>query len=129
MPQLFSLPENGFLLLLLVCRVACSSRATLRDALQEPVQVRTSTFTRKISVVGRSGEGDGFSRTSKHVRDCMGESLKLVCLESDFIVDDIIMCRADCALEAVVCLKEEVEVCKFSVDFASVESFPKVYSP
>lgn len=111
MPQLLSLCKNGSLLFLLVRRIARSSRATIRDALQEPVQVRTSTFTRKISVVGRGGERDGFGRTSKHIRDSVGKALELIRLEPDFVVDDIIMCRTDCALKTVVCLKEEIEIC------------------
>jgi hypothetical protein len=41
----------------------------------------------------------------------VGEPLELVCLEPNFIVDDVVVRGADCALKAIVRLKEEVEIC------------------
>jgi len=75
------------------------------------VQVSTPTFARKISIVRWSGERDSFGGTGEHVRNCIGESLEQVRLESDLIVDDVVVGGTDCALKTVVSLKEEIEIC------------------
>ena len=74
------------------------------------MQVRTPAFACKVSIVRRSSERDSFGGTGEHVRDGVGESLKQVRLESDFIVDNVIMGGTDCALKSIVGLKEEVKV-------------------
>jgi hypothetical protein len=75
------------------------------------MQVSASTFARKVGVVGRSGKRDGLGGTSEHIRNCVSEALELVRAKLDLIVDDIIVCRTNCALETVVRLKEEIEIC------------------
>ena len=109
-PQFLRLPERGQFLFPLTRRAACSS-PTFRNALQKRVQVRTPTFACKVSIVSWSGERDGFGGTGEHVRDRVGESLEQVRLESDLIVDDVIVGGANCALKTVVGLKEEIEIC------------------
>lgn len=75
------------------------------------MQVRTPAFACKVSIVRWSGERDGFGGTGEHVRDRVGESLEQVRLESDLIVDDIVVGGTDCPLKTVVGLKEEIEIC------------------
>jgi len=75
------------------------------------MQVCTSTLARKVSVVRWGGERDGFGSTGEHVRNRVGESLEEVRLESDLIVDDVVVGGTDCALKTVVGLKEEIELC------------------
>lgn len=111
MPQLLRFPKGSQLLFLLVRRSTCRGRTTFRDALEKFVQIGTPTLARKISVVRRGSERDGFCRTSEHVGDGMGESLEPVRIEPDFIVNDVIVGRANGALETVMRLKEEVELC------------------
>jgi len=41
----------------------------------------------------------------------VGESLELVRLEPDVIVNDVIVCRTNCALKTVVRLEEEIKIC------------------
>ena len=41
----------------------------------------------------------------------MSERLESVCLELDFIVNDVVVSRTNCALETVVRLKEKIELC------------------
>ena len=130
MPHPLRLPERSQFLFLLTRRTARSGRTAIRYALQEGVQVRTPAFACKVSIVGRSSERDSFGGTSEHVRDCIGESLKQVRLESDFIVNNVIVGGTDCALKSVVGLKEEVKVCE---NFASISrqsrSRPQAHLP
>ena len=88
------------------------------------MQVRTPAFACKISIVRWSGERDSFSGTSEHVRDRVGEGLELVRHESDFVVDDIVVCGTDCALKTVVRLEEEIEICRLSVNLTSLWVLP-----
>lgn len=118
MPQLLCFPERSQLLFLLICGSTRRGPASLRYALKEFVQVSTSALARKVSIVRWSSIRDGFCGTSEHVGDRMSESLEPVCLEPDFIVNDVIVGRTNCALETVVRLKEEIEVC---ASFRSVD--------
>ena len=111
MPHLFSLPICSHLLLLLTRRTARGSPATIRYALQKPMQVRAPTFACKIGIVRRSGERDGLGRTGKHVRDRVGKALEPIRIESEIIEDDVIVCGTDCALKTVVRLEEEIKFC------------------
>ena len=111
MPHPLRLPERSQFLFLLTRRTTRSSSTAIRYALQKRVQVRAPTFACKVSIVGWSSEGDSFGGTGEHVRDRVGESLEQVRLESDLIVDDVVMGGTDCALKTVVSLKEEIEIC------------------
>ena len=104
MPHPLGLPEYSILLFLLVCRTARGSPTTVRYTLKKPVQIRTPTFACKSGIVCGSSERDGLCRTSKHIRDRVGETLELVRLEFVLIVDDVIVHGMDCALKTVVCL-------------------------
>ena len=75
------------------------------------MQVRAPTLACKISIVRRSGERDSFGRTSKHVRDRVRQTLEPVRVELVVVTDDVIVRGTDCALETVVRLKEEIEIC------------------
>ena len=102
MPHPLGLPKRSNLLFLLARRTARSSPTTVRYALQKPVQVRTPTFACKIGIVRGSGERDGLCRTSKHIRDRVGETLEPVRIECVLIMDDVIVRGTDCALKTVV---------------------------
>ena len=125
MPQPLRLPVGSQLLFLLTCRSARGGPTGIRYALEERVQVRTSAFTRKISIVRWGGKGDGFSCTSEHVRDRVSEALEPVRLELVFVVNDVVVCGADCPLKTIVRLKEEVEFCRSSVNLMLVYISPK----
>jgi len=129
-PQPLRLPERSQLLFLLTRRSACGSRTTIRYALQKRVQIRAPTFACKISIVRWGGERDGFGCTSEHVRDRVGETLELVRLEPDVIVDDVIVRRTDCALKTVVRLEEEIKICAgCPLALCQCRSCPKERSP
>ena len=93
------------------------------------MQVRTSALAGKVSIIRGGGERYRFGSTSKHIRDGVGESLELVRLEPDFIVNDIIVSGADCALETVVRLKEEIEICGLSIIPGALQILYKDHSP
>jgi len=111
MPQPLRLPKRSQLLFLLTRRTACGGPTTICDSLEELVQVRTPAFACKVSIIRRGGERNGFGGTSEHVRNRVGEALEPVRIEVVFIMDDVIVRRTDCALEAVVRLKEEIKFC------------------
>jgi len=130
MPQLLRLLENSLPLCLLARLSTCGSRTTIRYALQKRVQVRAPTFACKISIVRWGGERDGFGGTSEHVRDRVSESLELVRLESDLIVNDVIVRGADRALKSVVRLEVEIKICAgCPLVSRQCRSCPKARSP
>lgn len=65
----------------------------------------------EIKIARQSGERDRFGGTSEHVGDGTGENLEPVCVEPDFMVNDVLVDRTKCALETVVRLEEDIELC------------------
>ena len=111
MPKPFGLSVRRQLLFHFIRRSTRRGRTTFPHALEEGMQVGAPAPARKIGIVRWGGEGDGFSGTSEHIGDRMGEGLEPVRPKTDLIADDIIVSRTNCALKAVMRLKEEIGIC------------------
>lgn len=67
------------------------------------MDVASAALAGEIGVVGRRNEADGLCGTREQVADRVGQNLKLVGLEPDVIVDDIVVGGAGGSLQAAVC--------------------------
>ena len=74
----------------------------LGDALKERVEVAPSTLARQVGVIGRRDETDRLRGARKHVAYIVRKRLQLVCLESNLIMDDVVMCGLRGPLQTTV---------------------------
>jgi len=120
-PKLLGLSVRCRLQFLLIRRSTRRGGTTFPYALEEGMQVSAPALAREVGIVRWGSERYGFSSTSEHIGDRVGEGLELVRPKPDLIVDDIIMSGTNCALKTVVRLKEEIEFC---TDFSLVNIDP-----
>lgn len=109
MPKLLGLSVRCRLQFLFVRRSTRRGCTTFPYALEEGMQVSAPALAREVGIVRWGSERYGFSSTSEHIGDRVGEGLELVRPKPDLIVDDIIMSGTNCALKTVVRLKEEIK--------------------
>lgn len=75
--------------------------------MQQLMQVASAPLTSEVSIVCRRDETDSFGGTSKHIADRVGEHLKFISLETNFIMHNVVMGGTCRALESTMsCLDE-----------------------
>ena len=98
-PQLFSLPHDS----VLVCRAATASFASSSG--EKLGNVAPTPLASQVSVVRWRDEADSLGRTGEHVADRVGERLDGVSVETNLVVNNVVVSGTSRALEATMSYK------------------------